>query len=161
MVFFSELQAALDALRRVVGDDVEAVDIPSVAQRITDENGLALIEHASVLVRGGECVRIAGSGAVASRSTRDAGHSGLAQKRGHRSTVLLIQDLTGSTRADAAKQVRLGEALAAGLVHVEAGEFADDQAGAEGQAPVDEETDAAAPAGAGPGCPATLAWGAR
>lgn len=147
MAFFSELQAALDALRRVVGDDVEAVDIPSVVQRITDENVLALIEHASVLVRGGECVRIAGSGAVASRSTRDAGHSGLAQKRGHRSTVSLIQDLTGSTRADAAKQVRLGEALAAGLVPVEAGDFADDLAAAEGQAPVDEETDAAAPAG--------------
>ncbi|MGK3954200.1 HNH endonuclease [Microbacterium sp. I2] len=145
MAFFSELQAALDAMRTVVGDDVEAVDVPGVVQQITDEDVLALIEHASVLVRGGECVRIAGSGAVASRSTRDAGHSGLAQKRGHRSTVSLIQDLTGSTRADAAKQVRLGEALAAGLVPVEAGDFADHDARAEGQASVDEETDAGAP----------------
>ncbi|NLP83372.1 DUF222 domain-containing protein [Microbacterium sp. CFH 90308] len=148
MTFFSELQAALDALRAVVGDDVEAVDIPVVAQRIADEDVLALIEHASALVRGGECVRIAASGAVASRSTRDAGHGGLAQKRGHRSTVSLIQDLTGSTRADAAKQVRLGEALAAGLVPVEAGDFADDHAKIAGEAPVDDETDAGAPTSA-------------
>jgi hypothetical protein len=147
MAFFSELQAALDALRAVVGDDVEAVDIPSVVQRIADEKVLTVIEHASVLVRGGECVRIAGSGAVASRSARDAGHSGLAQRRGHRSTVSLIQDLTGTTRADAAKQVRLGEALAAGLVPVEEPDPAGHQAGIEGRAS-DEEIDAGAPSGA-------------
>lgn len=121
MTFFSDLQAALDALRAAVGDDVEAIDIPAAAQRFADDEVLALIEHASVLVRGGECVRIAGTGVVASRSARDAGHGGMAQKRGHRSTVSLIQDLTGSTRADAAKQVRLGEALAATAASVTTG----------------------------------------
>ncbi|MDR7188827.1 hypothetical protein J2Y46_001650 [Microbacterium sp. BE35] len=57
---------------------------------------------------------------MAARSTRDAGHGGLAQKRGHRSAVSLIQDLTGSTLADATKQVRIGEALAAASVPAEA-----------------------------------------
>lgn len=115
MAFFSDLQEALDALRVAVGDDVEAIDIPAAMQNLSDDDVLALIESASVLVQGGECIRIASSGAVASRSSRDAGHGGLAQKRGHRSTVSLIQDLSGTTRAEAAKQVRLGEALAAAL----------------------------------------------
>ncbi|WP_019180705.1 HNH endonuclease signature motif containing protein [Microbacterium yannicii] len=141
MAFFSDLQTALDALRAVVGEDVDALEIPAVVQRIADEKVLALIEHASVLVRGGECVRIAGSGAVAARSTRDAGHSGLAQKRGHRSTVSLIQDLTGTTRAEAAKQVRLGEALATGLAPALDGALAGAHEAGDGHAPLVDETD--------------------
>lgn len=140
MAFFSDLQTALDALRAAVGDDVEAIDIPAAVQGFADGEVLALIEQASVLVRGGECIRIAGTGVVASRSARDAGHGGMAQKRGHRSTVSLIQDLTGSTRADAAKQVRLGEALAAAVASVPADP--DDFDGAESA--VDLGTDAAA-----------------
>lgn len=115
MAFFSDLQAALDALRAVCGEDVDAVEIPSVVQRLADDGVVGVIQHATVLMRGAESVRIAASGAVALRSTRDDGHNGLAQKRGHRSTVTLIQDLTGTSRADAARQVRLGEALTAGL----------------------------------------------
>lgn len=115
MAFFTDLDRALDALRAALGDDVEATDAPAAVQRLTDDELLSLIEQASVLVRAGESIRIAATGAVAVRSGRGAGHGGLAQKRGHRSTVSLIQDLTGTTRADAAKHVRLGESLALGL----------------------------------------------
>ena len=115
MTFFSDLQAALDALRLMVGDDVAGVDVPGAVRGLPDDAVIEVIAQASVLLRGAESVRIAASGTVAERSARDAGHDGLAQKRGHRSPVSLIQDLTGTTRADAAKQVRLGEALAAGL----------------------------------------------
>lgn len=112
MAFITEVRAAFDALHDAIGD-VEAVDVPAVAGRLSDDALVALIQHATVLVRAGESVRIAASGAVAARSTRDTGHDGLAQKRGHRSPVSLIQDLTGTTRAEAAKHVRLGEALTA------------------------------------------------
>ena len=116
MAFFSDMRSAIDALQSVVGDeDVEGATIPALVQRLGDDALVALIEGATALVRGGESVRIAATGVVAARSARDAGHGGLAQKRGHRSAVSLIQDLTGTSRADAAKQVRLGEALAAAL----------------------------------------------
>lgn len=115
MAFFSDIRTALDALCTVVGEDVEATTIPSMMQRLDDEALVALIESATALVRGGEALRIAATGAIAARSTRDAGHGGLAQKRGHRSTVSLIQDLTGTSRADATRHLRLGEALAVGL----------------------------------------------
>jgi len=115
MDVFSDLQAALDALRAALGDG-GAAGIPATVQRLDDDALLSVIESATTLVRAGESVRMAASGAVAARSTRDAGHGGLAQKRGHRSAVSLIQDLTGTTRADATRQVRIGEALAAAAV---------------------------------------------
>jgi hypothetical protein len=93
--------------------------------QLDDDTLVSFIAGATALVRGGESARIAASGVVASRSTRDAGHGGLAQKRGHRSPVSLIQDLTGTTRAEATKQVRLGETLAAGLADVPADVSAD------------------------------------
>ncbi len=111
MAFFSDLQAALDALRGLIGEDVVAVDVPTAIRALADDEVVGVIAQATALVRGAESVRIAASGAAAARSTREAGHRGLAQKRGHRSAVSLIQDLTGTTRAEAAKQVRLGEAL--------------------------------------------------
>ncbi|WP_109211098.1 MULTISPECIES: HNH endonuclease signature motif containing protein [Microbacterium] len=115
MDIFSDMRAALDALRTALGES-EPTSIPAAVQRLEDDVLLTVIENATTLVRTAECVRIAASGVVAARSTREAGHGGLAQKRGHRSAVSLIQDLTGSTRADATKQVRIGEALAAASV---------------------------------------------
>ncbi|MFE5410132.1 HNH endonuclease signature motif containing protein [Microbacterium sp. NPDC056569] len=115
MNLFSELQAALDALHATLGDE-GAASIPATVQRLDDDALLSVIQSATTLVRAGESVRIAASGVVSARSTRASGHGGLAQKRGHRSAVALIQDLTGSTRADATKQVRIGEALAAASV---------------------------------------------
>lgn len=119
MDIFSDMQGALDALRAAFGDG-DAAGIPATAQELDDDDLLSVIRSATTLVRAGESLRIAASGVVAARSTRDAGHGGLAQKRGHRSAVSLIQDLTGSTLADATKQVRIGEALAAASVPAEA-----------------------------------------
>lgn len=144
MAFFSDMRSALDALQCAVGDeDVEATAIPALVQRLGDDELVSLIEGATALVRGGESVRIAATGVIAARSARDAGHGGLAQKRGHRSAVSLIQDLTGTSRADATKQVRLGEALAAGLGD-----------GAEMDAERDDDSDVAA----GPAEPTGRPW---
>ena len=114
MGIFFGLQDALGALRGVLGEDAEATELPALVRAMPDEALVALIEDATTLVRGAEAVRIVAAGVVAARSVREAGHGGLAQQRGHRSPVSLIQDLTGSARGDAAKQVRLGQALAAG-----------------------------------------------
>src|SRR5690606_23364451 len=58
-----------------------------------------------------ELMRTVGIGAVGARSTRDAGHSGFAQARGHRNTVSFVQQITGSSRGEAARLVRVGESL--------------------------------------------------
>lgn len=111
MAFFSDLAQHLEALRDALGGDVEAELLPLALDRLSDDGVVAALEAATGLVRAGEKVRIAASGAAAARSTREAGHTGLAQKRGHRNPASLIQEITGATRAEAAKHVRLGESL--------------------------------------------------
>lgn len=51
------------------------------------------------------------AGEAAKRSARELGHSGLAQRKGHRSAVQLVQSLTGESRGEAARQVKVGELL--------------------------------------------------
>ncbi|MET4638626.1 DUF222 domain-containing protein [Mycetocola sp. 2940] len=53
----------------------------------------------------------AGAGVAAKRSTRDLGYAGWAQSTGDRTAVNLIARLTGSTKNEAFRQVRLGEAM--------------------------------------------------
>jgi hypothetical protein len=116
MSFFSELVAQLDVLRDAFGGDLEADQLPSALDQLGDEGVLTALAAATGLVRAGEKVRIAAAGVAAARSTRETGHGGLAQTRGHRSPVSLIQEITGSTRADATRHVRLGESLRAAAV---------------------------------------------
>ncbi len=53
----------------------------------------------------------AGAGVAAKRSARDLGYAGWAQSTGDRTAVNLIQRLTGSTKNEAFRQMRLGEAM--------------------------------------------------
>lgn len=145
MAFFSDLAQHLEALRDAFGGDVEVEQLPVVLDRLGDESVIAALQAATVLVRAGEKVRIAASGVAAARSTRDSGHEGLAQRRGHRSPAALIQEITGATRAEAAKEVRLGEAL-----REAAGRHADDTSGMDASPPACSDQDASA-------TPATLA----
>ena len=132
MAFFTDLSQHLAVLGALFGD-VEPASLPAELERLDDGGIVAVLTAATGLVRAGEKVRIAASGVAATRSTRQAGHDGLAQKRGHRSPASLIQEITGATRAEAAKHVRLGESLLAA---------------AGGSAGDDGVTDAAAPGAA-------------
>jgi hypothetical protein len=58
-----------------------------------------------------EQIQVAAAGVIAVRSSRERGHSGLSASRGHRSAAALIQDVTGSTKAEANRAARVGEAL--------------------------------------------------
>ena len=111
MAFFSDIDAAVDALRALLGDEVEAGDLPAIAMELGNEAAVAAIAHATTIKKALDSVTTVASGVIAMRSTRDAGHGGLAQTRGHRTPVSLVQELTGATRRDAEKQVRVGGSL--------------------------------------------------
>ncbi len=51
------------------------------------------------------------AGEIAARSTRELGYAGLAQSNGFRTPELLVQSVSGSTRAEAAKLVRVGSMM--------------------------------------------------
>ena len=108
---FAEISAQVDHLSAILGAGVDSVALPSTIAALDDEQVIDILAAVSALVKAAEPVRVAAAGVVAERSTRGRGHSGLAQVRGHRSPVSLVQQITGSTRGDAAKNVRLGESL--------------------------------------------------
>ncbi|MGO3146067.1 MAG: DUF222 domain-containing protein [Leucobacter sp.] len=70
-----------------------------------------LARLATELGHAAERIGLAAAGVISVRSTRAAGHSGLAQQLGHRNAASLMQHVTGSTRGEAARQVRVGESL--------------------------------------------------
>ncbi|MDQ0613363.1 hypothetical protein QF046_001004 [Microbacterium sp. W4I4] len=111
MAIASELREQVTTLVDLLGAEVCVDELPSVVREFGDEQVLNLLRRADALMRGAERVRIIASGVVAERSTRPAGHDGLAQKLGHRNSTSLIQEMTGSSRSEAAKEIRVGEAL--------------------------------------------------
>lgn len=111
MAIAAELQEQVSTLTDLLGAEVCADELPGIVRELDDEQVLSLLRRADALMRGAERVRIVASGVVAARSTRATGHDGLAQKLGHRNPISLIQEMTGSTRPEAAKEIRVGEAL--------------------------------------------------
>jgi len=130
MDFFTGIDQHLGVLRSVLGD-VAAEGLTQVVAGLPDDVVVRVLAEATVAITSLDAVRAVAAGVIAARSGRDAGHGGLAQTRGHRSPVSLVQEITGTTKGDAVRQVRLGEAL------LEGEPVGDDEPGA---------ADAAAPA---------------
>ncbi|WP_203136790.1 HNH endonuclease signature motif containing protein [Microbacterium sp. JZ31] len=105
MDLLTELEHRIDAVTAFVFAAVR--DVSGFA----DDDVVRFLALAAQLTQAGERMSAIGAGVVASRSDRASGHGGLAQSRGHRNAASLVQELSGSSRADAAKRVRLGEAL--------------------------------------------------
>ncbi|MFT4135002.1 HNH endonuclease signature motif containing protein [Microbacterium sp.] len=111
MEFFTEMAREVDDLRALLGDRVSVDEFGRVVNGLDDDGVVAVLAQTTAICRLAETLRIVASGVAGARSTREHGHGGLTQKRGHRNVVSLVQEITGGSRADAAKTVRLGESL--------------------------------------------------
>ncbi len=111
MEIFTDAQGHLQSLQALLGDGVDATELPQIIATLSDEQVVEAIRTSTALIRCVERLRVVATGVAAERSTHQAGHGGLAQARGHRTAVALIQQIAGSTKADAVRQVRVGEAL--------------------------------------------------
>lgn len=79
---------------------------------LDDDELLGLLADATEARKALELIVAAGSAEVARRSARDLGYGGLAQKKGHRTSTGLVQQITGMGRGDVTRAVRTGEELA-------------------------------------------------
>src|SRR5690606_32793267 len=109
-----EVVQLLESVRALFPADVPGVDARSVVNALTDTGVRDFALIMSTLMRKCSQLQLLSAGAVASRSTRQAGQSGVAQSEGFRSDVEMMQKLTGASRSDAARQVRVGESILAG-----------------------------------------------
>lgn len=110
MTDFADVVRLIPALRGRA-DAVRAEDVPGMLTACDDAAAVAVLAEATAIVQHAEQLRTVAAGVIAARSSRAAGHSGLAQRHGHRSAAALVQEITGSTRAEAARLIRVGEAV--------------------------------------------------
>lgn len=112
MTFLAEVASRARAVAAHDALDVEPASLPEVLRRMPDDAVVALLEEASALIGCAERLKVAAAGVVAERSA--APHGGLAGTLGHRSPVTLVQEITGGSRGEASRTVRVGAALLEG-----------------------------------------------
>ena len=90
------------------------VSTPELPSSVVGLSDASMIEVARELAGiAGDVARLQTliAGVAAHRSRREDGHSGLAATQGHATPASWIQAITGGTKADATRQVRVGVAL--------------------------------------------------
>ncbi|MDN3495217.1 DUF222 domain-containing protein [Planococcus sp. APC 4015] len=111
MAFINDIAASIATLGAHECLAVETTDLPAAIDALGDDELLDVLAAASAIINALEKVRVIGAGVAARRSNRDRGHQGLAATQGHRTPAALVQAISGGTRADAERHVRLGTAM--------------------------------------------------
>lgn len=110
MAILHELRETLEVIESRIGA-VEDDALLEAMRALDGDAMVALLRQFTAMVNGAERLLAVGAGIVAERSRRDHGYDGLAASQGHRSPESLVQSISGRTRAEAARAVRLGESL--------------------------------------------------
>ena len=111
MNILTAMRERVDRLAATVELDVDAPRLPAHAARLSDTAVLEALRDLAGIANDAARMQSVLAGVAAQRSRREAGHGGLAATQGHSSPVALVQSITGGTRADARRQVRVGESL--------------------------------------------------
>ena len=111
MNILTSMRERLDRLTSCEELSVEASALPASALRLSDQSVIELLAEAAAIANDANRLKAVLAGVAARRSRREDGHSGLAATQGHATPAALVQAITGGTKADASRQVRVGTAL--------------------------------------------------
>ncbi|WP_194410822.1 HNH endonuclease signature motif containing protein [Microbacterium cremeum] len=111
MNILTDMRERLDRLSECEELDVNAVELLPSALQLSDASLMALLADVAAIANDAERLQTVLAGVAAQRSQRDRGHSGLAAVQGHATPASLIQAITGGTKAEANRHVRVGTAL--------------------------------------------------
>lgn len=110
MAILSELAESIAALTGRVSLDVEPHSLADALRALGDDV-VEIVAAASVAKGVLDRIVTLGAAVIAERSTPDLGRAGLAAAQGHRSPAALVQSITGSSKSDAVRALRVGAAL--------------------------------------------------
>ncbi|WP_166657823.1 MULTISPECIES: HNH endonuclease signature motif containing protein [Microbacterium] len=105
---------AVERLRVFSELDVDAAGLPTSVQELSDESVRELIGEVGQIATSWQTLQAMLAGVVAQRSTRELGQGGLAATGGFRTPVEMIRTITGVTRGEATRAVKVGEAMLEG-----------------------------------------------
>ncbi len=115
MGFLGDMSDAVTALGVFVELDVPAGELPGSVVRLSDASVRDALGVVAGLVKQATTLQAVLVGVAAARSGRDRGHGGLVQGTGHRNAVEFVRDVTGVSRGEAIRAVKVGEALLDGV----------------------------------------------
>lgn len=134
MTTLEAIAAQIPTLAGRIRAGASASDTAAVLAALKDSDIVAVRREAGEVRRLVEQIEVISAGVIATRSSREAGQSGLAQRFGHRSAASLVQELGGLTKGEAARQVRVGEALLDTSEVDDVGELSDETGETDGSA---------------------------
>ncbi len=114
MGFLENMSDTISRLGVFAELNVPAAELPDSALGLSDASVRDALGVVAGLVKQASTLQSVLAGVAAARSGRDRGHGGLVQGTGHRNTFEFIRDLTGATRGEAIRTVKVGEALLEG-----------------------------------------------
>ncbi|HYJ49445.1 MAG TPA: DUF222 domain-containing protein [Microbacterium sp.] len=118
MAILTDMRERIDLVESHPGMDVEASRLLESIRRLDTDKVMDVVTHASEVKHDAERIVAVAAGVLAERSTREKGQAGAAAVHGHSSPISLVQSISGSTRAEAVRAVRIGEALLEGAADV-------------------------------------------
>jgi hypothetical protein len=118
MAILTDMRERISSLDSRFGVDVDGVSLLAAIRRWETESVIELVQLAAAVKHDADRLMAVGAAILTERSSRDLGQSGAAAVRGHASPVALVQSISGGTRADAVRAVRIGGALLEGAVPV-------------------------------------------
>ncbi len=111
MAVFTDVASLVPTLGGRLDEGASLAEATALMVEMTDAEVVAILREAAEVTRPAEQIRVVAAGIIAERSLRTAGHSGLAQSQGHRSPASFVQAVTGATKGEASRDVRVGQAL--------------------------------------------------
>lgn len=112
MTFLGDLRDGVDRLAVFAELECEASALAEGAGCLSDASVRDAFAEVAALSCNVQKLEVVLAGVIARRSSREAGHEGLAQAGGFRSPVHMVQEITGMPRGEAVRAVKVGEALA-------------------------------------------------
>ncbi|GAA3912757.1 HNH endonuclease signature motif containing protein [Microbacterium invictum] len=109
MTFLAELIEKLQAVSGHAELDVAPGELLEALRGLDDDAVIELVHEAAEIGSCVERLKVVGAAVIAERSA--APHGGLSGRRGFRTPVQLVQDITGGTRHEASRTMRVGSSL--------------------------------------------------
>lgn len=111
MGVLESMRGRIDRVAACSGWDDDAASLLSALRGLDTDAVIEVMGSVSAVKHDADRIMTVAAAVIAERSTREKGQSGAAAERGHTSPVSLVQSISGGSRADAARAVRIGEAL--------------------------------------------------
>jgi hypothetical protein len=118
MAILTDMRERISSLDSRFGVDVDGASLLAAIRRWETDSVIEMVELAAAVKHDADRLMAVGAAILSERSSRDLGQSGAAAVRGHSSPVALVQSISGGTRADAVRAVRIGGALLEGAAPV-------------------------------------------